>query len=265
MAREARELRSDISYSLPDHTSIKGLDLSKEIIGKIDLGDMAFLMLKDRLPNTQESVVFNAILVTLVDHGITPSSLATRLTYLGAPEALQGAVAAGLLGLGSRFVGTIGDSARMLQEALKGRPQDVDLDELATSIVSSHIRRKSPIPGLGHPVHKPVDPRTVRLFEIADQNGFSGRYVRLMKAIGNQAEETYRRPLPINATGAIGSIASEMGIPWEVARGLGIMSRAIGLVGHVLEEMRQPMAQEIWFRTEEEATSHLKSLADWGK
>ncbi len=258
MAKQSRELRSDIGYSLPDRTVLKGYDLSKDIIGKIDLGDMAFLMLKDRIPTKGESVVFNALLVTLVEHGITPNAIATRLTYWGAPESLQGAVAAGLLGLGSRFVGTIGDSARLVQEALKDSPPDTDLDAMARDIVDTYRQSKRPIPGLGHPVHKPVDPRTLRLFEIASENGFSGRYVQLMQLIGSEAERVHKWQLPLNATGAIGSIASELGIPWEVARGLGVMARAIGLVGHILEEMRQPMAQEIWFRTEEEATRHLR-------
>jgi citrate synthase len=235
---------------------VKGFDLATDILGHVNLGDMAFLELKDRLPSRQESVVFNAVLVALVEHGITPSTLVTRLTYLGAPESLQGAIAAGLLGVGSLFVGTVEGSARMLQEALRDAPQDTDLRVVARAIVHEFGIRKASIPGLGHQLHKAVDPRTPRLFAIATENGLSGRYVQLMQLIVEEFQVRHGRPIPINATGAVGALASELDLPWQVCRGLGVMSRAIGLTGHLLEEMRQPMAQEIWDRVDEEATRH---------
>ncbi len=261
MRKSIGALRSDIAYSLPDRIILKGYNLCDDVIGRQNLGDVAFLMVKDRLPNEDESAMFNALLVTLVEHGITPSALATRLTYLGAPESLQGAVAAGLLGLGSRFVGTIEDSARMLQEALKEGREDTDLDVVARELIDRYRQKHSPIPGLGHPIHKPTDPRTERLFLIAKERGFTGRYIELMQIVSKHAETAYRKQLPINATGAIGSIASEMGIPWQVSRGIGLISRSIGLIGHILEEMRLPMAQELWMRVEDEASSHVRTEA----
>jgi citrate synthase len=215
---------------------------------------MAFLELMGRLPSGGESTVFNAMLVALVEHGITPNTLAARLTYLGAPEALQASVAAGLLGLGSVFVGTIEGASRTLQEALSAEGADVDLEPLARRVVREHRERRQPVPGLGHPIHKPVDPRSRRLFELAEQHGLSGRYVALMQLLGEEARRQSGRELPVNVTGAIGAIASEMGIPWQICRGLGLMARPIGLVAHLLEEMRQPMAAEIWRRVEEETS-----------
>jgi len=256
MTRKNKPLRSDIAWSSPDAITVKGFDLPDELMGKVNLGDMAFLELMDRLPTESESVLFNAMLVSLVEHGITPSSLVTRLTVAGAPEALQGAVAAGLLGLGSVFVGSIEDAARLLQAEVGA--VDNDLRSVAARVVSDYRASGRILPGLGHPVHKPVDPRSLRLFELAARHGFSGRYVELMRLLSEEAERSYGRSLPVNATGAIGAIASEMGIPWQVGRGLGIMARAIGLVGHVVEELRNPMALEVWQRTEEEATAHLR-------
>ena len=259
MPRQPKPIHSAMGWSTADQIVVKGHSLPDELLGKVNLGDMAFLELMDRLPTSAESTVINALLVTLVEHGVTPSALATRLTILGAPESLQGAVAAGLLGLGDLFVGTIEGSAKMLQQSLETAPDEADLSAISTQIVTNFATEKANIPGIGHPIHKPIDPRTPRLFAIATENGFGGRYIALMQEIQQAAESHYARVLPINATGAIGAIASELGIPWQVCRGLGVMARAVGLVGHVLEEMRQPMAQEIWFRTEGEATEHLKA------
>ena len=256
MKRKA--MRTNSAWATPDSIHVKGLDLCKEILGKFTLGDMAFLELTDRLPTPQEAAVFNAMAVTLVEHGLTPSALAARLTYIGAPEAMQAAVAAGLSGLGSVFVGSMETAARMLQEALPDPKAGGDLASLAAQTVERFRSRKQIIPGIGHTFHKPVDPRAPRLFEIAQQNGFAGPYVGLMQAISAEAERIYEKSLPVNATGAIGAIASEIGLPWKIVRGIGVMARAIGLVGHIREEMQDPLAYELKTRAEEEATALLR-------
>lgn len=239
MAR--KKLKSDLAWSTVDRIVVRGKDLPGEILGHLNLGDMAFLELMGRVPNPKESKLFNAMVVTLVEHGVTPSAIVARLTYLGAPEALQAAVAGGLLGLGSVFVGSTEGAARLLSESIaKG--------DDAASIVKANKR----IPGLGHPLHKPVDPRTVRLFEIARETGHYGKYCRLMEEIAKE------KKLTLNATGAIGALACELGLDWKIVRGLGVMARAVGLVGHILEETRDPMATEIWERVDEEASEHLK-------
>jgi citrate synthase len=253
-----KKLKSGLGRSTPDQIFVRGHDLTADLIGKVSLGDVAFLELKGRLPNHHESVMFNALAVTLVEHGLTPSTIAARLTYFGAPEALQAAVAAGLLGMGDRFGGSIEQAARILQEA----PPQSDLHATARHIVEAHRAKKEIIPGLGHPVHRPADPRTTRLFQLASQHGFSGRHVQLMELIAEEATKAYGRDLPVNATGAIAAIASEMEFPWRVTRGLAVMARAIGLVAHLQEEMDEPMAGEIWARTEGEASSDATSSRD---
>ena len=255
MTTAKKRLKSRMGSSTADRITVRGHDLVADLIGKVSLGDMAFLELKGRLPSGEESTVFNALAVTLVEHGMTPSAIAARLTYLGAPESLQGAVAAGLLGIGDRFGGSVEEAARTLQEALEGAGARPDIGDLARQIVTTHKERKRPIAGLGHPIHKPIDPRTPRLFAIAAANGFSGRFVQLMEAISAEASRSYGRELPVNATGAIGAIASELEIPWRVTRGLAVMARAIGLVGHVQEEQQEPLAAEIWTRIDEESSS----------
>jgi citrate synthase len=230
-------IRSDLGWSTPDRIVVRGKDLPREILGTLNLGDMAFFELTGNLPDARQSRLFNAMAVTLVEHGVTPSALAARLTYLGAPEAMQAAVAAGLCGLGSVFVGSMEGCAKLLSEG-----------KSAEQIISENKR----IPGLGHPLHKPVDPRTVRLFEIARETGFYGKYCQLIAAIGKM------KGLPVNATGAIGALACELGLDWRAVRGIGVMARAVGLVGHLLEESRRPMAEAVWHQAEEQASRHLK-------
>jgi citrate synthase len=234
MAR--KPIRSDLAWSTVDRIVVQGKDLPGEILGTVNLGDMAFLMMTGRTPDPKESRLFNAMAVTLVEHGLTPSSMVARLTYLGAPEAMQAAVAAGLSGLGSVFVGSTEGVARMLSET-------TDIDKLLET---------KRIPGLGHPLHKPIDPRTKRLFEIARETGHYGKYCKTMEEIAK------RKNLVLNATGAIGALSCELGLDWKSVRGIGVMARAIGLVGHLLEETRQPIALEMWERMEEEASAHLK-------
>jgi len=262
MPKPTKKLKSDLGWSTADRIVVRGRDLPEDLLGKVSLGDVAFLELKGRLPTAQESIVFNALAVTLVEHGMTPSAIAARLTYFGAPESLQGAVAAGLLGIGDRFGGSVEGAARMLQEALQPAEQDTDLRGLASEIVSRHRESKEPIPGIGHPVHKEVDPRTPKLFALAAENGLSGRFVELMKLVSEEAARSAGRALPVNATGAIGAIASELELPWRVCRGLAVMARAIGLVAHIQEEIQEPLAAEIWSRIEDESSSHNRPSTD---
>ncbi len=263
MRGERKPLRSDMGCSDATNIRVQGLDLMRDIMGKLNLGDFAFLEIQRRLPTPSESVVFNAMLATLVEHGMTPMVIAARLTYLGAPESLQGAVASGLLGMGTTFAGTAEGSARLLQEALSGEGAEVPddaLGSLAESIVRKLRESRQPIPGIGHNLHKPVDPRATRLFELAAQHGLSGRHVRLMQEIAAAAERALDKPgqLPVNATGAIGALSSEMGIPWRLCRGLAVIGRSIGIVGHIAEELRNPIAREVWERTEAECSSHVQ-------
>lgn len=247
-------MRSELGYSTRENIYVQGRDLCGEILGHIDLGAMAFLQLTGRMPNANEARMFNALAITLVEHGITPSAIAARMTYAGAPEALQGAVAAGLAGLGTVFAGTSEGAARILRQALADPADTRSLDERAEAIVARSAAEGWQIPGMGHPIHRPVDPRTVRLFAIAEETGFKGRYVEMMLAIHRAMEKRKGRPITLNATGAMGALCCELGFPVEACRGIAVMARAIGLVGHILEEIRSPMAIELWQKVEHDVS-----------
>ncbi len=247
-------MRSELGYSTRENIYVQGRDLCSELIGQVDLGAMAFLQLTGRMPNAKEARMFNALAITLVEHGITPSAIAARMTYVGAPEALQSAVAAGLCGLGTVFAGTSEGAARILRQAL-GDPADTrSLDERADAIVARSVAEGWQVPGVGHPIHRPVDPRTVRLLAVAEETGFKGRYVDMMLAIHRAVEKHKGRPITLNATGAMGALCCELDLPVEACRGIAVMARAIGLVGHILEEIRSPMSIELWQKVEHDVS-----------
>jgi citrate synthase len=253
MSRETKPIQSRMGWSTTDRIVVQDRDLTNDLLGKINLGDMAFLELTRRLPTPQESTVFNAMLVTLVEHGLTPQAIAARMVYMAAPESLQAAIAAGLCGVGSVFAGGSEGAARMLQEAL-GRDPEGDLAAIARTVVADFRARKAVIPGIGHTKHKPIDPRVPRLFEIAAANGLRGRPIELLLLIGAEAERVHNRSLPVNATGAIGALCCELGFDWRLARGFAVAGRAIGLLGHLAEEIRTPIAREIYQRAEDECS-----------
>lgn len=240
-----RPIRSGMGFSTRDRVVVRGHDLPGRLLGRIGLGEMAFLEITGRLPDASEARLFDALLITLVEHGMTPQAMAARLVYLGAPESMQAAVAAGLCGMGSVFGGGAEAAARMLQEADGAS---------AAAIVERHLAARKPVPGIGHPLHKPEDPRATRLFEIAAEEGRAGRHVALLRAVAAETERRLKRPMPVNATGAIGAILSEMEFDWRLCRGIAVIGRAVGLVGHIAEELRDPMAHALWLRAEEEVT-----------
>lgn len=242
-------ITTEIGYTTIDTITVRGRDLSNDILGKLDFVDMMMLTILNRLPDEREKRMVNLILVTACDHGLTPSALSARLTYLGAPEAMQAAVAAGLLGAGSVFLGTTQNSAELLINAAKDLAEDASDDELmacARETVRSAREKNQPIYGVGHPIHVKGDPRVPTLAEVSRQNGCFGKHWRLMYAIEKVFKDEMGKNLPINAVGAIGSIIGDMGLDPLLARGFMLVGRAAGLLGHLYEERQNPIGQELW-------------------
>lgn len=218
---------------------VRGRNLCTELIGKVSFTQMMFLDIFGRLPSDTETTVLDAMLVTLMEHGLAPSAIATRLIYSSSPEAVQGAVAAGLLGAGSMMLGTLGKSAVLLRK-IAHDPEGVAAASLREA--RWHRENRVPVPGFGHPDHKPDDPRTIRLFGLADELGLAGRYVEACRALGKAVDEVYGKHLTINASAAMGALLSEIDIPPELMQGFAIVCRSAGLVAHIHEEMKNPAA-----------------------
>ncbi|MCL6442751.1 MAG: citryl-CoA lyase [Alicyclobacillus sp.] len=244
------KLVSDMARVTEDAIFVRGRNLVTELMGTASLSDMFWLEIRGNLPTPEQREMLDALLVTLVEHGHTPNTIAARETYLGAPEALQAAVAAGLLGAGSVFLGSMEGAAQLLQTALQNRRADEAVQALARRVVQELRANRQVIPGLGHPLHKAGDPRALRLFEIAERTRQAGLHMALMREMETAFFELTGKRLPVNATGAIAAIASDMGFDWRIIRGFGLVARVVGLVGHIYEEMHQPIARIIWEEVE---------------
>ncbi|HEX2909410.1 MAG TPA: citryl-CoA lyase [Chloroflexia bacterium] len=236
-----------------DATTIRllGHDLAGELIGKVGFGELALWLATQQRPTPQQVRLFEAVLVSLADHGFTPTAIAARLTLYSAPDALQGAIAAGLLGGGSRFLGVTEDTGRFLAEVLAKTAQpypttEEGWDELARQAVSAQRAAGRFVPGLGHPVHKTVDPRIAIILEVADQEGLHGPHLRLFEAIGRVHSEILGRKLPLNGAGVAGAALADLGLPPALLRGVALLARTAGLLGHIAEEMRNPIAPDIY-------------------
>ncbi|MGT2511372.1 citryl-CoA lyase [Cupriavidus basilensis] len=242
-------IRTEIGYTTPDRITLRGRDLATEVIGKLDFVQTLCLVALGRLPGAAEARMIDTLLVTAVDHGLTPSAISARMTWLGAPESLQGAVAAGLLGAGERFLGTVQNMAELLLQEGASLAADADAAAMAEHgrrIVAACRSAGKPIPGVGHPIHAQGDPRVPVLMETASANGFHGKYCRLALALGDACGDDTRRVLPLNAAGAIGAILAEMGLDPLFGRGLALIGRCAGLVAHLIEEREQPVGQQVW-------------------
>ncbi len=197
--------------------------------------------------SASEVRVIDAILATMMEHGFTPSAIAARSVYMSAPENLQGAVAAGLMAVGSQFVGTVENNARLLARiAAAADTSGEAAAETARAIIAEHRAAGRLVPGFGHHLHKPDDPRATRLLEIGAENGLSGRYVAALRRLSAEIDAARGKSITINATGAVAALLGEMAIPPDLMRGISVISRTAGLVAHIAEEQRRPSGRFIW-------------------
>jgi citrate synthase len=237
--------------------TLLGQNLANDLMGNVSFGELASWLLTLERPTPQQSRLFEAVLLGLADHGFTPTAIAARLTFLSAPDAIQGALAAGLLGGGSRFLGVTEDTGRFLASVLEG------LDTLPSdgagwdAVAEAAVRRQQDagrfVPGLGHPVHKDGDPRTPRLIQIAHEEGLYGSHLALFEAIGRTHAGVLGKQLPLNGAGVSGAALADLGIAQELLRGTVLLARCAGLLGHLAEEIRRPIANDVYMSVDRNA------------
>lgn len=249
---------TSIGTSTTDEIRLLGQNLTEDLIGEVGFGELAFWLVAMRRPTPQETRLFEAVLVALADHGFTPTAIAARLTYLSAPDSLQGALAAGLLGGGSRFLGVTEDCGRWLHEVIESVDEepptdDAGWDGIALDAVRSTKEAGRFVPGLGHPVHKNGDPRTPRLIAIADEVDLRGPHLRLFEAVGRVHPEVLGRELPLNGAGVCGAALADLGLPVDLLRGFALLARAAGLLGHIAEERRRPVGMDVYLTVDRNA------------
>jgi citrate synthase len=231
--------RSAVSASNPDAIVVRGHDLCEGLIGKVSFTDHAWLLVAGRLPTPAQRRILDAALVAIAEHGIVPSA-AARMTLAAAPEALQGAVAAGILGCGSVILGSAEAAARFFAGIL-GHVTLRDTGAATLAALAEARAARRAVPGFGHPLHKRADPRVGRLLEVAQEAGVSGRHVAVARLVEQKLPEVTGKPLAMNVSGAIAAVLLDAGFPLLAVKGVPILARTAGLIAHLLEEQERPI------------------------
>jgi len=218
---------------------VRGRDLARELIGRIDFTEHFWLLLTGALPSVAQRRILNATLVAIAEHGLVPSVQAARMTLAAAPEALQGAVAAGLLGCGSVVLGASEAAGRLLAEIAQRRGSSGDMRTAALEVVREYQAQRRPIPGYGHPLHRGADPRALRLLEVAAEAGVVGLYIDIAREVEALLPEVLNRGLTLNVSGAIPAVLLDAGYPLAALKGVPLLARTAGLIAHLLEEQQR--------------------------
>ena len=232
---------SSISTSNEETILVRGHDLAGELIGAINFTDHFWLLVTGAMPTPAQRRVLDSTLVAIAEHGLVPSVQASRMTFAAAPEALQGAVAAGILGCGSVVLGSSEAAGRFFAEVAAQVAGGLGIEAAATKVVGEYRVAKRAIPGYGHPLHKGYDPRARRLFQIAAEVGSSGHHAEIAHAVEKLLPQLVGRPLALNVSGAIPAVLLDAGFPLLALKGVPILARTASLIAHLLEEQQRPI------------------------
>lgn len=220
---------------------VRGRDLAAELMGKIGFSGYFWLLLTGESPTLAQSRVLDATLVAIAEHGLVPSAQVSRMTLAAAPEAMQGAVAAGLLGCGSVILGSADAAGRFFAEIVRRSGEGQPTEAAATALVHEYRARHQAIPGFGHPLHKRSDPRAARLLEIAAELGTAGAYADVAHTVERLLPQLIGKPLMLNVSGAIPAVLLDAGYPLLALKGVPLLARTAGLIAHLLEEQSRPI------------------------
>lgn len=245
----SREFETRLSDHDEESIAYREKDLATEVMGELTFTETLYYMWAGEEPTPAERRVLDAMASCLMVHGVTPSSIVSRLTLLTEPDAVQAAVASAVCGVGSRFIGTMKECAEDLEDLAAAD----DTEAAVAALVDRYAAGDDRFPGIGHPELDPVDPRARRLFELAEEGGVAGEHVDLLRDVRAAFEAETGADLPVNATGAIAAVTLDLGLPPTAARGFAVVSRATGVVAELLEEEENPMAVDVWQTVDENA------------
>jgi len=233
---------SAICTASQDAIIVRGLDLCQDAIGSLSFSEYFHLLLTGERADATVLAVLDAALVAIAEHGLVPSVQAARMTYAASPEAMQGGVAAGLLGCGSVILGAA-EQAGSLFEQVRQRQLEtaISLDMAARAVAMEYRQARKPLPGYGHPLHKACDPRVAALFEVSARVGAGQAYIAIAKALERTIPDVFGKPLQLNVSAAIPAVLLGVGYPLQALRGIPILARCAGLIAHLFEEMEQPI------------------------
>lgn len=230
-----------ICTSFPDRIEIRGRDFTSEIMGNYGFTDFFFFLVTGEKPSEQQRFFLDLLLVAIAEHGLTPTAQAARMTLAAAPDSLQGAVAAGILGCGTVVLGTAELCAKVLADAAARVEAGEDADAVVRDIATRTRREGGKMPGFGHPIHHPVDPRTERIFALVDERGVAGRHIDLLKRMRGAVAEAWGRPMPLNVSGPIAAVLMDLDFPATMIKAVPILARTAGILGHLAEEQKRPI------------------------
>jgi citrate synthase len=230
--------RSAISTSDGASITVRGFDLCSDLIGQLSFTDYFHLLVTGTRPTASQAAILNATLVAIAEHGLVPSVQASRMTLAAAPDALQGAVAAGILGCGSVILGASETAGKMFMEI--ERSTDHDLDGAVVETLRAYRETRRPLPGYGHPLHKERDPRVAALFAVSRNHNADQRFVRIAEAVEREIPAIFGKELKLNVSAAIPAVLLGAGFPLAALKGVPILARTAGLIGHLKEELERP-------------------------
>jgi citrate synthase len=232
---------SHISQASPDRVEVRGRDLTADLMGNLTFTEYFHLLLTGREPTDEQRFFLDLLLVAIAEHGMMPTNVAARMTLAADPGSLQGAVAAGILGCGPVVLGTAEECARLLVAAQDRVDAGATPQEAAEEAARTIRAAGGKLPGFGHPVHKPLDPRAERILALADERGAAGPHVRLAQAFRGAAEAAYGRPLTLNVSLPIAAVMLDLGFPPTTIKAVPILARTASLLAHLAEEQQHPI------------------------
>ena len=237
-----------IAHAYPDRIEVRGRDLAGDLMGRFSFTEYFHLLLTGDEPTEEQRFFLDLLLVAIAEHGMMPTNVAARMTLAADPRSLQGAVAAGVLGAGPVVLGTAEECARLLAGAVASRR---DPAEIARALHAAGEK----VPGFGHPVHRPVDPRAERILELANERGVSGRHVDLARRLRDAVTETWGRPLTMNVSLPIAAVMLDLGYDASAVKAVPILARTASLLAHLAEERERPLGGRL-ARAAEEAVEY---------